>query len=200
MILKERLEQKSFAPLNESSLSRLWQKYHEFDSGTISACRGNLTKEENKKRTLQLKTDLMKLGHSVTAVKGVYKENYGQKDEREVHEDSFIVFDQKNTGKLKEDLMKLGAKYDQDSITYTDKTDYFLIGTNKTGYPGFHKEVKLGKPMFGKNGEFFSSVNGRPFVFESVGQSHYDFDCVPTSYNISTNMCLKKMPDFILSE
>ena len=54
--------------LNESSLSRLWRKYKEFDSGTISACRGEYDKAENAKRTAQLKTFLVAKGFSVTAI------------------------------------------------------------------------------------------------------------------------------------
>lgn len=135
-------------------------------------------------------------------VNGVYKENYGKENEKEVHEKSFIVFDHKNKGTLKEDLIKLGRKYDQDSITFNSVKDgnYYLIGTNCTGYPGISKEVKLGKPMFGKNGEFFSNIKGRPFVFESVISENYCYDCTMTSYNISTIYCLKKIDDFILAE
>ena len=63
--------------LNESSLSRLWRKYKEFDSGTISACRGEYDKAENAKRTAQLKTFLVAKGFSVTAIDGVFIENMG---------------------------------------------------------------------------------------------------------------------------
>lgn len=188
--------------LNESSLTRLWKKYKDYDSGTISACRGSLTSKENKERTFQLKTDLVKLGYSVTAIKGVYKENYGQPDEIEVHEDSFIVFDHKASGDLEENLLKLGKKYDQDSVTFSSVSDgeYWLIGTNNSGYPGMGNRVKLGSAMFGKNGEFFSSVRGRPFVFESVSDGEYCFDCKMTSYNISTIRALKQLPGFLLKE
>lgn len=187
--------------LEESSLSRIWKKHKESDSGTISACRGNLTKEENKKRTLELKTLLIKAGYSVTAVNGVYIENYNSPDAREVHEKSFIVFDYKNLGTLKQDLIKFGKKFDQDSITYSEQgKDYYLIGTNRTGYPGMNVEIKLGKPMFGTNGEFFSTVKGRPFVFEHLSQDPYSYDCRLYSYNISTILCLKKMENFVLSE
>lgn len=188
--------------LTESSLTRLWQKYKDFDSGTISACRGNLTNKENRERTHQLKTDLIKLGYSVTAIKGVYKENYGKPDEVEVHEDSFIVFDHKDSGDLEENLIELGRKYGQDSVTYSSVEDgeYWLIGTNKTGYPGLGERVRLGSAMFGKNGEFFSSVRGRPFVFESLTEGSYSYDCKMTSYNISTIRALKKLPGFVLTE
>ena len=188
--------------LNESSLSRLYRKYKDFDSGTISACRYAYNKEENRKRTSMLKTDLIKLGYSVTAVKGVYKENYKQPDEHEVHENSFIVFDHKNTKDLENNLIMLGAKYEQDSITFASVTDgkYYLIGTNETGYPGMNKRVVLGKPMFGKDGEFHSKINGRPFVFESMIAGIANYDCTLTTYNISTIHALKKLPDFILRD
>ena len=188
--------------LNESSLSRLYKKYKDFDSGTISASRSYNTNEENKQLTLQLKTDLIKLGYSVTAINGVYIENYGKPNAVEVKEKSFIVFDQYNEGKLKDDLIKLGKKYEQDSITYSSVKDgeYYLIGTNSTGYPGLGKEVKLGKSMFGKSGEFFSSIKGRPFVFESCEGSFYDFDCTRKSYSKSVNFGLQRDKNFILKE
>ena len=46
--------------LNESGLSRLYRKYKDYDSGTISACRYGYNKKENKERTYRLKTDLIK--------------------------------------------------------------------------------------------------------------------------------------------
>mgnify|MGYP000469564180 CR=1 FL=1 len=37
--------------LNESSLSRLWKKYQDSDSGTITAFRGEYSKKENLARS-----------------------------------------------------------------------------------------------------------------------------------------------------
>ena len=157
--------------LTESGLSRLWRKYQESDSGTITAFRGERSKRENMANNAKLQAALVGAGYSVTAVDGVYIENYGTPDARRVKEKSFIVFDYKNKGTLKKDLMKLGELYDQDSITYNDVEEgvYYLIGTSRreNAYPGYHKVIKLGKPMFGKDGEFYSTVKGRPFVFES---------------------------------
>lgn len=167
--------------LNESSLSRLWKKYQDCDSGTITAFRGEYSKKENLARNAELKTALLGAGYSVTSIDGVYIENYGSANEKPVKEKSFIVFDHKKTGKLKDDLKRLGLRYDQDSITFNSVSDgnYYLIGTSKRddSYPGFGKEIKLGKPMFGKSGEFHSSVKGRPFVFEETE------DCSPHAYN-----------------
>lgn len=168
--------------LTESSLSRLWKKYQDCDSGTITAFRREYTKKENLARNAELKAALLGAGYSVTSIDGVYIENYGSANEKPVKEKSFIVFDHKKTGKLKGDLKRLGLRYDQDSITFNSVSDgnYYLIGTSKRedSYPGFGKEIKLGKPMFGKSGELFhSSVKGRPFVFEETE------DCNPHTYN-----------------
>ena len=174
--------------INESGLSRLWKKYQECDSGTISAFRGERTRKENMENSGKLSAALVGAGYSVTSVDGVYIENYGTSDAKKVKEKSFIVFDYKKKGTLKKDLMKLGEKFDQDSITFNSVEDgvYALIGTSKrdNSYPGYHKEVKLGKPMFGKNGEFFSTVKGRPFVFENVvSEDVHDFDDTILNYN-----------------
>jgi len=168
--------------LNESSLSRVWNHVTKHDSGTISAFRyakdcgdGEVfSKKENKDRNAVLKAKLLNVGYGVTPVKGIYIENYKSNNEIEVSENSFIVVDLKDTGNLKEALIKFGNEFEQDSITYSKANgDYFLIGTNDCpkSYPGFKKEVKLGGPMFGKKGIFYSKVNGRPFVFESINSN-----------------------------
>lgn len=169
--------------LKESSLSRVWKHSQEHDTGTISAFRyakdcgeGEVYNLElNKKNSTELKQKLLSLGYGVTLVKGTYIENFKTGNEKEVQEDSYLVVDLKDTGNLKDDLIKLGKKYEQDSITFSKPNgEYYLISSNNCpgGYPGKGKigvEIKLGKPLFGKNGEFFSKVNGRPFVFESIG-------------------------------
>lgn len=188
--------------LNESSLSRLWRKYKEFDSGTITAFRGSKDIKTNLKNNLELKTELIRRGYSVTAIDGVYIENYGKPNAQEVREKSFIVFDVNGNGKLRKDLEELGNKYDQDSITYSCAAtgEYYLIGTNKTGYPGMGVEVKLGKPMFGKSGEFHSKIKNRPFVFEGISQGIDDWDAQLTKYNISRIRSVKMSSDYVLPE
>jgi hypothetical protein len=168
--------------LNESSLSRIWKQTSEHESGTISAFRfaedcgnGNeFSTKENKARSSKLKAKLLKLGYGVTKIDGTYIENYNTPNAKEVKEEPFIVIDIKDSGNLKKDLITLGQKFDQDSVTFSlPSGEYFLISSNTCpeGYPGNGKvgvEVKLGKPLFGKNGEFHSKVNGRPFVFENI--------------------------------
>ena len=163
---REYLEQRQ---LVESSLSRIYAQYKEHESGTISAFRGNYSKSENLARSKKLKTILENKGYSVTKIDGVYIENYGTKSAREVREESYIVIDIKDDGKLEKTLRELGEQFEQDSITFSQKDGtYFLIGTSpwKDVYPGNGKRERLGKPMFSESGEFHSKINNRPFVFK----------------------------------
>jgi len=180
--------------VNESSLNRVWKHSQEHDTGTISAFRyakdcgdgERYSLDDNKKRSSELKSKLLASGYGVTLVKGTYIENYGKDNEQEVQEDSYLVVDLKDSGNLKKDLIKFGSQYEQDSITFSEKSgEYYLISSNKcpSGYPGngtIGKEVKLGKPLFGAKGEFHSKINGRPFVFESIGTFETLLDHTPT--------------------
>lgn len=189
------LVKESVKRIYESSLSRVWKQTKEHDSGTISAFRSardcnqgaKFTKQENKKNSKILKAKLLSKGYGVTKIDGTYIENFGKSNAIEVKEESYIVVDLKDSGKLKKDLISLGEEFEQDSITFQKKDGtYFLISSNKCedGYPGNGKvgvEIKLGKPIFGKDGEFHSKVKGRPFVFESVvGAQSLLTDSFPT--------------------
>ena len=194
----------------ESSLSRLYKHYQEHDSGTISAFRyarncgdGELySLSENKKRSSDLKNLLLAKGYGVTKISGVYIENYGSDNAIEVQEESYIVVDLKDSGKLKKDLIKFGKMFEQDSVTFSEKGgNYYLISSNEcpNAYPGngkIGKEIKLGKAMFGKSGEFHSKINGRPFVFE---ESSNRFEKL-TDYSISEIRSIKALAEKINKE
>ena len=165
--------------INESSLSRIWKHSKNHDSGTISAFRyakncgeGDVyTTKQNKDRNAILKAKLLTKGYSVTSIKGSYTENYGSDNEIDVNEESFFIVDINDTDELKKDLIKFGEMFEQDSITYANKKgDYYLIGTNKcpNSHPGYKKEVKEGKSIYGEKGKFFSKIGGRPFVFKNI--------------------------------
>lgn len=196
---------KRYKDLKESSLSRIWKHVTEHESGTISAFRyasncgeGDIySKKQNKDRNAKLKSQLLSLGYGVTAIDGVYIENYKSPDAIEVKEDSYIVIDLKDKGKLKQDLIKLGKQYEQDSITFSKPSgEYYLISSNTCpqGYPGQGKvgvEIKLGKSFFGQDGEFHSKINGRPFVFKESNQRLN----VLTDYSISEIRSIKHMAE-----
>jgi hypothetical protein len=168
--------------IKESSLSRIWKHATEHESGTITAFRSardcgkgqKYTQTENRTRNAELKAKLQSMGYGLTAVNGYYVENYGSPSAKKVKEESFVVVDLKDKGTLKQDLIKLGTYFEQDSITWSKPSgEYYLISTNTCpeAYPGKGKigvTDRLGKPLFGKDGTFHSTINGRPFVFTEV--------------------------------
>jgi len=164
--------------INENSLSKVWNHMQKHDSGTITAFRDArecgdgqpYTKGENKARNKVLLASLLSKKFSITKVKGSYIENYGSKNEKQVGEDVFLVVDINDTGNLKKTLKKLGAEYEQDSILFIPKggKEGILIGTNTCpdGFPGYGKIRKFGNPIFGKDGQMSTKVNGRPFILK----------------------------------
>ena len=167
--LKDLLPKK---PMNESGLSRLAKHMDEHDCGTITAFRSKegcggedaaeYSLDDNKKRNRQLYANLEVLGYGVTRVDGAYIENFGTKDAKEVKEDVYFVVDLKDKGTLKNDLMRLGEKYMQDSILF--------IGTNEcpNSFPVYNKTQTYNDRNMGKGGEFMTKVKGRPFIFEDT--------------------------------
>lgn len=168
--------QKYIEPVNESSLSRVYNQMKLHDSGTITAFRyardcgtgEKYTHDENLKRNRSLQAKLQDKRYSVTRVKGSYIENYGTVDSIEVGETVFLVVDINDRGHLKTDLMELGELFDQDSIMFIPKggVDGHLIGTNHcvNGFPGYHINKPYSHPIFGVTGVFLTRVKGRPFT------------------------------------
>lgn len=150
--------------------------------GIISAFRGRYTKRENLARSAKMEGEIRGAGFGFYRLEGHYIEGYGSEKEKDVHERSIFVIGKEgeDSGNLKGLLMKLGAKYNQDSILFKPHNDKkaYLIGTqskNEDGepvsFPGLGNSVSVGefKPM--KMGEFYSRMKGRPFVFESYEQA-----------------------------
>lgn len=158
--------------LVESSLSRIYQKTKDFDAGAISGFRREFTRSQNMSRNKEILAYLLNANYSVTKVMGSYIENHGSANAREVGEESFFVVDQEKTGRLKDDLIKLGRMYDQDSILWVHRgSSGVLIGTSKRddSFPGYNVTKTAGKANFGDAvGPFFSRIRGRVFAFESV--------------------------------
>lgn len=162
-------ELKTQEQINESGLSRVWSHTENHDCGMISACRGDKSEEQNNENSMKLKAKMLTLGYGVTKIDDNYIEDYNTDNAKKVKELSWFVVDIDDKGTLKQDLIKLGRIYQQDSIAFGAKASYWvLVGTNNSDFPGFNKEVKLSNKKFGKAGEFFSSVKGRPFMFESI--------------------------------
>jgi hypothetical protein len=169
--------------VKESSLTRLWYHSEKYDIAMITAFRKKeencfyanrfdyvkeYSLEENKQRNLELKAVLLKKGWGITNIKGSYIENFEKPNAIEVSEESFFVVNLNNDTDFKDFMFKLGRYFCQDSILYKEKNkEAVLIGTNYCDFPGYNKEVKLGKFKGGKDSEFMSKVNNRPFVFET---------------------------------
>ena len=200
--------------ITESSLSRLWKHSQEHDYGTITAFRyapecgegTPYTKKENLQRNKSLLAKLRSKGYGVTSIKGSYIENYGKATAREVGENSFFVADMQDKGRLKKDLLALGEEFDQDSIIFGDKgKSGALFGTNKCpeGYPGYGKKLVQGGAIFGKEGEFMSRVNGRPFVFTEAlhtSLTYYGVSRFPTELRGSVKLAKMDWREIIIEE
>lgn len=165
--------------VNESSLSRLWSHNEQYDCGALTAFRkfnscgegSELTNDEKKKRNLALASDLKSLGYDITKLIGKYPEGGST-----LTEVSYFVVDSKDTGNLKNDLIKLGEKYEQDSVLIVPKgsikgeSKAYLIGTNDcpNNFLSKGETLEFNKGKLGLNSPIYTSyVGGRPFVFES---------------------------------
>ena len=169
--------------INESSLSRLWEHNKEHDAGALTAFRkgpecggGKLySKKENAQRNKSLLAKLKSKGYGVTKLHGSYPE--GGKTAKEI---SYFVVDLGDTGKLEKDLKVFGQEFEQDSILFIPKgaiegnSKAYLIGTNRcdNNWLGFGKKEVFNKGRMGYDSPIYTSkVNGRPFIFESVGET-----------------------------
>lgn len=172
--------------LSESSLSRLYKHNIEHDCGAMTAWRrgadcnkgAHYSKDDNRKRNRSLLAKLHTLSYEVTAIKGRYPEGGVV-----TTEESFFIVDAHNRGTLEHDLRKLGEEFEQDSVLFipkgaiVNKSDEKarLIGTNHC--PGNWIKYGQSEPFnVGKVGHespiYTSYVNGRPFIFEEVGDEY----------------------------
>lgn len=95
----------------------------------MSACRGENDKVKNNQRSNELKTLINQAGFVFKRIQGGFIENLGEKDQTEVNETSFIIYNVKKGGvapkanELFKFAMKMCRKYGQDSILYAEKGD-----------------------------------------------------------------------------
>ena len=158
--------------LDESSLTRIMDKAKKGGMGIMSAHRGDKSKKENQARSKQLEKDIKGAGlPGPTKVDGRYTEDDGSEGGRKVAEKSHVISSgKKGKRKFKKAMEKLGKKYDQDSVLVQKKPggSASLRGTNKAGWPGKNKDVKVGTMKPGRTGEFDTKVKNKTFTYESV--------------------------------
>jgi hypothetical protein len=173
--------------LNESNTKRLYKHLMNYDCAVITAYRDSLkgclkgslgidkedsefielTKKENQSRNKVLLTALLRLKYGVTSVVGTYIENYMTDNEVPVSEHSFFVVNLTNDPKFKENLIKFGKYFCQDSVLFMDKGDVnnYLYGTNNS-HPGVGNSEQLGKWKDGTS-EYMTTKNKKSFYLET---------------------------------
>lgn len=113
--------------ISESSLSRVWQHVEkDTQFGVLSASRSENTKVENDLNHLNLKKQVRELGYGYIEMKGGFVETLDDGNKLEVEENSLFI------PKIsKNEIMKLGTDYDQDTILFRDSDGFYEIGTSK---------------------------------------------------------------------
>jgi hypothetical protein len=181
--------------LKESGLSRVHQHIEEHDCAILTAFRndpkdmskcakgsiddtdqkGN-TRTLNKRRNRDLKAILFGFDYGVTAVDGSYIENFEQPDQIEVKEDSLFVVNLNDDPDFVRNVQEMAEKFCQDSvivIPHGGKGAY-LYGTNNSEFPGYGEKVEVGNLKMGKEAEFMTRVNKRPFTFGEGLETYKD--------------------------
>jgi hypothetical protein len=181
--------------LKESGLSRIHQHIEEHNCAILTAFRndpkdmskcakgsiddtdqeGN-TRALNKRRNRDLKAILFGFDYGVTAVDGSYIENFEQPDQIEVKEDSLFVVNLNDDPDFVRNVQEMAEKFCQDSvivIPHGGKGAY-LYGTNNSEFPGYGEKVEVGNLKMGKEAEFMTRVNKRPFTFGEGLETYKD--------------------------
>lgn len=185
---KEDDEEDEEDDLQEATLSGIAELVQTYDYGVISAEREGedcgmgrkYSRGENRRRTAMLKKELDLRGYSITKIEGFMQKQDDDDEEgndvKEVFtEDSFFVVDMDMTGNLERDIIRLGERFEQDTVIFGEAGGpAHLIGTNDCpGEPDRGERFSIGHFRGGRSGAYFSKVRNRPFVFEDF-EAAYD--------------------------
>jgi|MGYP001085904462 hypothetical protein len=192
--MKQLMESWNKYLLKESGLSRVLQHIEAHDCAILTAFRndpkdmskcakgsvddndqeGN-TRALNKRRNRDLKAMLLGFDYGVTAVDGSYIENFEQPDQIEVKEDSLFVVNLNDDPDFVRNVQEMAEKFCQDSVIIIPQGGKaaYLHGTNESDFPGYGEKVEVGDLKMGKEAEFMTRVNKRPFTF-GEGLETYD--------------------------
>ena len=184
--------------LTESTLNRVHKHVMKHDCSIITAFRNSfvnclddvndekrLNIRTNKNINKTLKSALLSLGYGVTEVKGTYIENYLSDNEIEVKEDSYFVVNLKDDPDSIDNIIKMGEILCQDSVLIIKQggDDNYLVGTNKSDFPGHGEVVNLGKLKAGVESQFMTKVGGRPFTLESFDNLQINSKRIVSEYS-----------------
>ena len=153
--------------LHDCGALTAWRKAEKCGEGRL------FTHKENAQRNRSLLSKLKARGYGVTTLRGRYPEGG-----RITTEESYFVVDVDDGGLLETELRNLGQHFDQDSVliipkgTVGGQAKAFLLGTNRCpgNWIGFGTKEFFNQGKFGYGSKIYTSyVNGRPFIFEEVG-------------------------------
>ncbi len=113
------------------------------------------------------KAMLLGFDYGVTAVDGSYIENFEQPGQIEVKEDSLFVVNLNDGPDFVRNVREMAEKFCQDSVIVIPQggKSAYLYGTNNSEFPGYGEKVEVGNLKMGKEAEFMTRVNKRPFTF-----------------------------------
>lgn len=151
------VEPKYFKNMNEGMIKDVLDTKY---VAIISGERGDRTEEQNTNETHSLRNDLIQTDFSFTKAEGGFIENMGGKDEREVIEKSFMVWDE-NEDSLKYITTSLAKRYNQENILWKTPDDPMAYFLTPNGV-----EKKAGVYIPNKMGQYFTRINNFVFVFE----------------------------------
>jgi hypothetical protein len=146
--------------MSESSLSRVLKWREEHDTGAMATARFGKSKAQAKKEKYELQEWLRAHGYAYTKFDGYYQE---QEMPQASREDSLLIVDINDKGNLKEVLMKLGAKYGQETVLFRPKGGKSVL--IKTTPKGMGKETPqaTGTDYGKRGGAAWSEIGGRAF-------------------------------------
>lgn len=161
--------------LTESSLSKILRKSEESRCAILTAFRGDVSKQEKRKRNSELAALISKKGLSYTQVQGNYVEVDKDGKETVVKELSFFVQNTNLTdAEFDKFIFRLGYKYEQDSVLIIPKggKGAYLWGTSKNcDWIDFNQKINVGDATFGNiKTQFYSKIGGRAFEFRSLSE------------------------------
>lgn len=125
-----------------------------------------LSLNDNLNRHKSLKQEVIGMGYKVVDVDGVYIENYGTEDAKEMKEASLFIINEDNRDSFVNDMKELGIEYCQDAVLIVPKggQDAYFIGTNNAEWPGMNNIEIVGSYKQGPS-EFMTTYKGKPFHF-----------------------------------
>lgn len=155
--------------INEKSFSRLYNSMKNKTVGILTAYRKERSNNKNKEIQNELKADLRKLGLGFNEIDGYYPEIDNEGNEI-THERSLIVYSDQSKEWMVKHMVKLGIKYDQDTVIVVDKDNgAYLIGATGADpkHPSYQEQY-LGQFTASKIEDVYSRMGKDTFVFTDI--------------------------------